>query len=297
MNYIAIPIRIRGGASVWNDGSPASIVLDSVAFAPDVLPPAPSGALKRWNGTEWVAAQFKRWNGSAWVECSVLLWDGVAWVAAGGSSGPSSGTAQFISAAALAVNASISTTASVAIPANATGYAIFWHFWSDSTGSQLNSISSAALGAPTFSPNNRNGGGNDTGAGVAYGEVISTGTATIDIGWNNAPELGPSVAIVFFTGTVQAASVYSGTWETTALSGSVASTADNPVIIFQGKISETPPSTPAGATSVLEGSVSGVGGWYPSGFRVSTILATGQSSSAEAGAEAYPALILLSLSP
>lgn len=296
MDYIAIPIRIRGGASVWNDGSPASIVLDSVAFAPDVLPPAPSGALKRWNGTEWVAAQFKRWNGSAWADCSVLLWDGTAWVAAG-SSGPSSGTAQVISAAALAVNASASTTASVTVPASATGYAIFWHFWSDGTGAQLNSISSPALAAPTFSPGNRNGGGNDTGAGVAYGEVITTGATTIDIGWNNAPELGPSVAIVFFTGTVQAASVYSGTWEPSALSGSVASTVDNPVIIFQGKISETPPATPVGATSVLEGSVSGVGGWYASGFRISTIAATGANTSVETGTEAYPALILLSLSP
>lgn len=296
MSLLHISSRAGGASALWSDKSPASIIINAEVFPQPVVDP-PAGALKRWNGSEWVAAQFKRWNGSAWVDCSVLLWDGAAWVAAGGSSGPSSGTAQFISAAALAVNASISTTASVAIPANATGYAIFWHFWSDSTGSQLNSISSAALGAPTFSPNNRNGGGNDTGAGVAYGEVISTGAATIDIGWNNAPELGPSVAIVFFTGTVQAAAVYSGTWESSALSGSVASTVDNPVIIFQGKISETPPSTPAGATSVLEGSVSGVGGWYASGFRVSTLAATGQSSSVEAGAEAYPALILLSLSP
>ena len=295
MNFIAIPTRIRGGAAVWIDKSPASVVLDSIAFGADA-PVAPSGALKRWNGTQWVEASFKRWNGSSWVDCTVLLWDGAQWVAAGGSSGPSGQSATFISASALAINASSSTTASVSIPAGATGYAIFWHFWSDGTGAQLTSITSAALGAATFSPDNRNGGGDDTGAGVAYGEVLSSGASTIDIEWNNAPELGPSVAIVFFTGTVQAASVYSGTWESSALSGSVASTAENPVIIFQGKISETPPATPSGATSVLEGSVSGVGGWYASGFRVSTIEASTASTSVDAAAEAYPALILLSLS-
>lgn len=74
-----------GFRSAWDGDSVAvggtasgyrTAVLELVA---NTAPPA--GALRRWNGTEWVDAELLRWDGADWVPASLWRWNGSEWVA------------------------------------------------------------------------------------------------------------------------------------------------------------------------------------------------------------------------
>ena len=42
--------------------------------------PAPTGRLKRWDGTSWVVKSVKHWNGTAWEIKPLKVWNGAAWI-------------------------------------------------------------------------------------------------------------------------------------------------------------------------------------------------------------------------
>jgi hypothetical protein len=70
---------VRGGAALWSDGGPGSVLLVA-EFFDDPLPPSGGGLIKVWTGSAWVEKPVKFWSGSAWVEKPVKFWSGSAWV-------------------------------------------------------------------------------------------------------------------------------------------------------------------------------------------------------------------------
>lgn len=40
----------------------------------------PTGQIKVWNGSAWVAKPVKYWNGSAWVTKPLKYWNGSEWI-------------------------------------------------------------------------------------------------------------------------------------------------------------------------------------------------------------------------
>lgn len=65
-------VAVGGTASGYR-----TAVVELLAEA-DVDPPL--GPLRRWNGTEWVAAELLRWDGADWVPASLWRWNGSEWV-------------------------------------------------------------------------------------------------------------------------------------------------------------------------------------------------------------------------
>lgn len=271
----------------------------SVLLSAGAPPIGNDGYLPVWNGTDWVLKPANAWTGSAWTVKPASYWNGTEWVVVGGSSGPSnSGPVELLGVQALSIGAGSTGTASITIPAGATHYVCFWHFWSDNGETQVTSITCPALANATLGAGNRNGGGNETGAGIGYGSVNSTGSETLTVNWNEAVELGPSFCIAFLSGgAVTSASVLSGTWQSATLGpASVTSDANGVVLIFNAKIDAPTPNLIAGTTSEVTGSASG--GWYASGFRLAS--APGQTGNVEFStgtAYAYPALIVVGVNP
>lgn len=54
---------------LWNDWT----------FGDDNSDPAPTGRVKYWNGSAWVAKNLKFWNGSEWVIRQPKFWNGSSW--------------------------------------------------------------------------------------------------------------------------------------------------------------------------------------------------------------------------
>ena len=61
------------GSGAENSGSWSAL---TIALRPAI----PSGSVKVWTGSAWVAKPVKVWNGSTWVTKPLKRWNGVAWV-------------------------------------------------------------------------------------------------------------------------------------------------------------------------------------------------------------------------
>jgi hypothetical protein len=66
--------------AVWTAAAPAPGSARSWAAMSFVLRPGPTGKIKAWNGSSFLAKPVKYWNGSAWVTKPLKRWNGSAWV-------------------------------------------------------------------------------------------------------------------------------------------------------------------------------------------------------------------------
>lgn len=64
----------RGGAAVWLDKSPASVLLDNEFFGE-----TPARATYVWTGTAFIPGVAKVWTGVVWLAGNIRRWSGSAW--------------------------------------------------------------------------------------------------------------------------------------------------------------------------------------------------------------------------